>query len=36
VRSAHDFPNAHGGSLTRERNALFKRGRSVVDTRKQM
>ena len=36
VRSAHDFANAHGGSLTCELNALFKRGRSVVDTRKQM
>jgi hypothetical protein len=36
VGSAHDFADTHRGSLTGERHALFKRSRSVVDTRKQM
>lgn len=36
VRSAHDLADTHRRSLTGEGHALFKRCRSIVDTRKQM
>lgn len=36
MRSAHDLADSKCSSLTGERHALFKRCRSIVDTRKQM